>query len=342
MIEKLETEQSRRMFFVIVVLGLLAIFLIQHFLLPCIFGDQIHVNRHLLYSIFDKLFISVLVTVGLAAFIFWLNPKNDKNAQIKILQPTEIGEQFVKARLNTERWWFNGACGRYTRSVTLPFLAESCRQNNKIIEVVIQMLNPDNSDICNAYANYRNGLRSATNESKRTAKTVKLSLLATIISAYVWKTEQPHLRIKICLKDYFSLFRVDLSSDKAIITREDPMEPAILYENGTFFYSAYYQDLVQTLNQSKLHLHIMILRNIFLFHPAEISALVTLREAYLDMLPKAIHMGVLQLTSNLCSGVYKQRMHNANTKLFTDFGLDKPLAQKLSAVITQQWKQWNN
>jgi hypothetical protein len=86
----------------------------------------------------------------------------------------------------------------------------------------------------------------------------------------------------------------------------------------------------------------MILRNIFLFCPAEISALVTLREAYLDKLPKAVHMGALQLTSNLCSGVYKQRVYHAETKLFTDFGLDKPLAQKLSAVITKQWRHWNN
>lgn len=86
----------------------------------------------------------------------------------------------------------------------------------------------------------------------------------------------------------------------------------------------------------------MILRNIFLFWPAEISALVTLREAYLDKLPKAMQANAVMLAQKVCSYTYKQRMYHEETKLYTDFGLDKPLAQKLSAVITQQWKQWNN
>lgn len=252
MIEKLETKQSRKMFFVLIGLLLITIFLIQHLLIPYMKGIPIIIDSSILENILDKLFISVLVTVGLASFIFWLNPRNKKNAQMKILQPVEIGQNFVDARNKTQRWWFNGSSGRYTRSITLPSLADACRRDNKQIEVVIQMLNPNNNELCEAYANYRNALRTASkSNSKRTLKSVQQDLLATIVSAYMWKTEQPQLNIKVGLKDHFSLFRIDLSTNKAIITKEDPIEPAILYESGTFFYDAYYNDLVQTLNQAK-------------------------------------------------------------------------------------------
>jgi hypothetical protein len=88
------------------------------------------------------------------------------------------------------------------------------------------------------------------NDSLNDGKRVRLELLSTIVSAFIWKTEQPLLKIKIALKDQFSLFRIDLSETRAILTREDPKEPAILYEKGTFFYNAYYQDLIQAFEQS--------------------------------------------------------------------------------------------
>jgi hypothetical protein len=249
MIEKLQNKRAKGYFFLIILLSLVAIFCIRYFIIPYLNGDKILINVSTLNDILDKLFTSLLVTVGIATFIFWLTPENKMNAQIKILQPIEIGETIFKARTDTEKWWFTGGSGRYTRSQTLPYLASLARQKNKTIEIIIQIMNPRNILMCSKYADYRNSLRTADKNNKKTPKSVQLDLISTIVSAYMWKTEQPLLDITLGLKDSFSLFRTDLSSSSALITKEDPIEPALLYENGTFFYNAQLQDMRQSLNQ---------------------------------------------------------------------------------------------
>ncbi|MFL5740850.1 MAG: hypothetical protein ACJ75B_11575 [Flavisolibacter sp.] len=245
---QLPSKEQRKYFYTIIFLMLIAIFLIRHMLMPYLSGQKIELNNEVLYKILDDLFTSILVTIGLGIFLFWLTPKNKANAQIKILQPIEIGSTMTKARLETEKWWFNGGSGRYTRSQTLPYLANLARQRGKSIEVVIQIMNPNNQKTCRRYAEYRNSLKSGM-RNKKSEKSVQIDLLSTIVAAYMWRYEQPLLDITLGLKDSFSLFRTDISSTTALITKEDPIEPALLYENGTFFYDAYCQDLKQSLNQ---------------------------------------------------------------------------------------------
>lgn len=217
-------------------------------LIPFLTQERINFSNEVLYKILDGLFTSTLVTVGLGTFLFWLTPKNKLNAQMKILQPVEIGSTMTKARIDTEKWWFNGGSGQYTRAQTLPFLASLAREKNRSIDVAIQIMNPNNQKLCESYATYRNSLKSGT-KNRKTMRSVQIDLLATIVAAYMWKAEQPRLNIKLGLKDSFSLFRLDISSSTAIITKEDPAEPALLYENGTFFYDAYCEDLKQSLSQ---------------------------------------------------------------------------------------------
>ena len=220
--------------------------------MPYILGENIALDSNTAYQILEKLFTSVLVTIGLASFIFWLSPKNRHNAQIRILQPVEIGNTIVNARTDTEKWFFNGGSGRYSRAQTLPYLAELSRRSNKSIDISILIMDPRNEDLCRKYADYKNSLRTAKTKGKKTSKSVQIDLIATIVSCHMWKSEQPSLNITLGLKNTFSLFRTDLSSSGAIITKEDPLEPAIYYEKDTFFYFAQLEELKQTLNQVEI------------------------------------------------------------------------------------------
>ena len=261
MMDKLQSDRSKRLYIITIISLLCSLFLIQYFFLPYLFNKPIVINGDTLITITDKLFISILVTCSISFFIFWVSPSNKKNAQIKILQPMEISDSLIEARLNSEKWWYSGSTGRYSRNITLPYFAKACRSKNYSAEITIMILNPQNKFICNKYANYRKGLRTSNNNRIHTNKTmgdslsdvkmVRLELLSTIISAFIWKTEQPLLKIKIALKDHFSLFRIDLSTTKAVLTKEDPIEPAILFEQGSFFYNAYLQDLIQGFDQSR-------------------------------------------------------------------------------------------
>jgi hypothetical protein len=78
-----------------------------------------------------------------------------------------------------------------------------------------------------------------------------LDLLATIIAAYTWRAEEPLLDVEVGLHKTFSLLRIDLSSHSAVITKEDPLEPALKCDVGSFFYDSFLEDLRLTLQQAR-------------------------------------------------------------------------------------------
>jgi len=60
------------------------------------------------------------------------------------------------------------------------------------------------------------------------------------------------LNIKIGLKNHFSLFRLDISSTKVLVTKEDPKDLALLFNKDSFTYDSYRSDFQQLLDQSKI------------------------------------------------------------------------------------------
>jgi hypothetical protein len=255
MIDKLQNKANRDYFYLIIIFLLIIIFSTRHFILPYLYEEKIDISHNLFYEILDKLFSSVLVTIGLATFIFWLTPKNKLNAQMKIIQPIEIKDIFKKSMLETDFWIFNGGSGRYTRNQTIPNLALLSQEKNKSIDISIVIINPKNEDVISQYADYKNSLRTSKKREKKTIKSVQLDLITTILSCHIWKTEQPLLNINLYLKNHFSIFRIDISTKKVIITKEDPNEPAILFEKETFFYTSQIEEQKQVLKQfSKVNL----------------------------------------------------------------------------------------
>lgn len=247
MIDKLQNKTNRKQFYLLIFFLLLVIFSTRYFIIPYCYTETIEISHTLLYEILDKLFSSVLVTIGLATFIFWLTPKNKLNAQMKIIQPIEIKEIFKKAMSDTDFWIFNGGSGRFTRSQTIPNLVKLSKEKNKSIDISIVIINPMNEEIINQYVDYKNSLRTSKKREKKTIKSVQIDLISTIISCHIWKTEQPLLDIKLYLKNHFSIFRIDISTKKVIITKEDPNEPAILFEKETFFYTSQIEEQKQVL-----------------------------------------------------------------------------------------------
>lgn len=249
MIEKLQNKTNRKQFYLIIFFLLIIVFSTRHFIIPYFYNEEIDISHKLFYEILDKLFSSVLVTIGLATFIFWLTPKNKLNAQMKIIQPIEIKEIFKKSMIETDFWIFNGGSGRYTRNQTMPNLASLSKEKNKSIDISIVIINPKNEDLISQYVDYKNSLRTSKKREKKTVKSVQLDLITTIISCNIWKTEQPLLNINLYLKNQFSIFRIDISTKKVIITKEDPNEPAILFEKETFFYTSQIEEQKQVLKQ---------------------------------------------------------------------------------------------
>ncbi|WP_143467564.1 hypothetical protein [Leptolyngbya ohadii] len=220
------------------------------FAVPAIFKVSQPKFVEILNVILDNLIASGIATVAIAGLIFWLNPPVMRNAEISVLEPRQVSRLLQEGRQSTNTYWFNGGTGRFTRAVTIPGLAASARANNQTTELTIQLIDPCNSELCETYANYRNRLRSAGGKSSWTTKLVQLEVYATIVSAYAYQSSQPLLQVKVGLKQNYSLFRIDLSSTQAIITKEDPQEPALICKAGSLFYHSFLEDMRLSLDQA--------------------------------------------------------------------------------------------
>ncbi len=202
-------------------------------------------------SILDGFSISLLVTVIIGSFIFWLTPEIVKKSVMDVIDPKEIGPLLKKAIPVSRTWIYKGACGRYTRATTLPMMAQAARQAGIGRDIRIILLDPDNSLLCEEYATYRRSLKSARNGDAWTASKVKEEIVATVISALRYKHEEPLLRIDLHLANHFSAFRFDISDSYVVVTKEDSEAAGLKADQATYFYDSYVDDARLTERQSK-------------------------------------------------------------------------------------------
>jgi hypothetical protein len=201
-------------------------------------------------ALLDGLVISLIVTVLIGSFVFWLTPEILKKSVMDVIEPKEIGPLLKKAATDTRTWTYKGACGRYTRSITLPSLASAAKHEGLGRDIRITILNPANDQLCAEYATYRRSLKSAKSVHPWTESKVKEEVIATIISALRFRHEEPLLRIELYLIDHFSAFRFDISDQYVIVTKEDKEASGLRADSGTYFYDSYKDDVRLSERQS--------------------------------------------------------------------------------------------
>lgn len=250
--EILDKKYSRKAFLLTVVLIAIALILVRYFVLPSI---DVNIKTGWLVfftNITDGLLVSLLVTVFIGLFIFWITPDVIREEKIEIKEPRELPELFDRSFPSTDLWWYKGGCGRYFRTKTLPQMASWARKNSLSREIIAVILDPTDSELCDSHANYRRSTASSGSEkSKWDADKVRTELCATVVTALAYQQAEPMLRISLYLCSHYSAFRIDLSKDNAIITKEDRNAPAIVCSPNTHFYKSYKDEIVLSSRQSK-------------------------------------------------------------------------------------------
>lgn len=199
----------------------------------------------------DTFMISLVITVFIGTFIFWLTPEIVKKSEMEIVNPKEINPLFKKAVTDTKTWIIKGACGRYTRAATLPTLASAAKHEGIGRDIRMIMLDPSNIEVCDEYATYRRSLKSSSSRSPWTLTKVQEEVIATIISALQYKYTEPLLTINIHLANVFSAFRLDISDHYVIVTKEDKEAAGLRADAGTYFYNSYKDETRLIERQSK-------------------------------------------------------------------------------------------
>jgi hypothetical protein len=242
---------GRRVFFTLIGLLCITLLLLRFLLVPALYGDQLPSFQGVLDDVLSDLFVGVFAAAALATLLLWLLPRGEKEAVMEIVPAHERGSALDEARVDTDMWWFSGAMGRYTRAVTIPELARLARRTNTTKSVVVQQLDPRDEPACKRYAEYRAGVRTGRDDPNWSANRVRQELYATVLCAYGWKASEPLLEVTVALKHTVSVFRFDLGRRALIITKEDPLEPALRCPENSFFYDAFKEELRLSLSQAQ-------------------------------------------------------------------------------------------
>lgn len=248
--EILSKQHYRRTFFGVVALVLLLALVTRFFVLPFFAPTQTLTSAALLGSLLDNLVVSLFLAVFLGAFVFWLTPSIVKRSAIEIIAPKQINPLLKAAATVTRSWVYKGACGRHTRASTLPRLAEAARIEGLGRDITVCVLNPNNDALCAAYATYRRSLKSGSSGTPWTRQVVQEEILATAITALKYQFSEPLLRIRFFFVDHFSAFRLDISDQFVVVTKEDKEASALRADAGTYFYDSYKDDVRLTERQS--------------------------------------------------------------------------------------------
>jgi hypothetical protein len=249
--ELLKTPFWKNLIVWIFILLLCVIGITRFFLLPYFFSVQISQPIVIFSSILDNLFSSIFASAVAIFLISYLTPLKLTKANMDIVPAGLIGKEFQDALMDSDFWWYMGGCGRFQRSDTIPLLIEQSRRSNKSKDIYIMILDVDNDTLCQQYANYRNSLNSARKGKGWDKERVKTEIYTTIVASYALVADNTLVNVTVALQNSFSLFRVDLSQSRAIVTKEEKTEPALKCDSGTVFYDSYRENLKLHLQQCK-------------------------------------------------------------------------------------------
>lgn len=242
---------TRRIFWTVVGSACLLLIVTRFLIVPLVFGSErvdaaVAVDQSL-----GDIFATVIAATVLSGVVLWLTRPSKKSTDLVVVHPRDIRPTLEQNLKRTRSWWYSGSVGRWNRARVLPELAAASRRTNVAHNVTLSILDPRDEAACAAYATYRRGVRTGQDADWSSAR-VRCDLLATIVAAAVMSDEHPLLDIRIILKRSSSILRVDASDEQLILTREDPNEPALVCDQGSYFYDAFRQNLVFEQSQGKV------------------------------------------------------------------------------------------
>lgn len=174
------------------------------------------------------------------------------SSMARALHGGEVKDELNNGRRNTDRWFFKGGTGTFTRAVTLPQCAESAQVGRRTIEVRLEIIDPTDFKACERYEGFRRSVSTKPDGTGETwyAGRARLESYATIVAACWYRQKSGLLDIQVGLTRVVSTFRFDMSSEHLIITQDDPRFPALLVPRDKSLYDAYGVELRTSFEQA--------------------------------------------------------------------------------------------
>lgn len=280
---------EQRLLMSLAVLAIVLLILIRWLVLPLVFDRDFPPVADVLDTSIAEILRVLVAFVVVATVVRWLIPPPESLSPIVVLHPSDLRRQLDVNLERCTEFVYLGHTGRWTRSVTLPKLAKQAVSENSTKHIKILVLDPRNEFLCRCYSDYRQGLRSGHEGGFHwSAELVRNELLATIVSALCWRCQEPLLKIDIYLLQFASVFRIDLTTNGAIITLEDPEHPALFCKAGSSYYNAFREDVELATSQGFLLQHSNERITIESCSPADVGTLLAACGLNMSLDPKTL------------------------------------------------------
>lgn len=244
-------KYARRVFWSLVIGCCLLLVGIRFFVLPWLFASgSVDVEAALDQVVVDLLATVIAATV-LGGAVVWLTRPSKKSTELRVVHPRDLRSLFEENLKGATSWMYSGSVGRWNRARVMPEMAAASRATNLSRSIIVNILDPRDADACAAYARYRSAVRTGRGEDWSVTR-VRCDLLATIVKAAVLCDQNPLLDIRIALKRSSAILRVDVSDEQLVMTREDPSEPGLVCDRGSYFYDALCENI--KFERSQAHL----------------------------------------------------------------------------------------
>lgn len=177
---------------------------------------------------------------------------------IRLLNGAEIPLALAEARNETNFWEFKGGTGTYTRAVTLGAMAKKARDSRNQHVIRLEVLDPDDLELCTQYANFFRGLNDLSgasavkpSEMDWTGEGTRLEILATVLAACWYHKKNSLLDIHVRLSASMTILRWERTSDRLIVTHRGPRYPALMVRKGNRYFDILSSELFVSRQQAR-------------------------------------------------------------------------------------------
>lgn len=238
-----------KIFLISSILGLTVLLVINFYILPTVFDTVKPTSLKTLTDVFNNLTTLLISSVFGILFLYLITPKIMSKSEIVILEPRDLKNNLETMIKNTNSYSYLGHTARWTRAVTLPKLYEDALNNMITKEINITIIDPNNIKLLNYFKSFGHGDRDKGNEIVN-LKDLKKELFTTILIGFFYN-KKSFIKVHLYLSSRISLFRFDLSDKVVILTKSNPLDPALKVYNDTFFYDSYKEEIRISQEQSQ-------------------------------------------------------------------------------------------
>jgi len=168
----------------------------------------------------------------------------DQVAAVRQVDAYDAERLRFEACRTTKSWEFRGAIGEVLRTATLPAYVEAKAAAR--LDLRIEILDPDDRALCEAYAKHRTLLGGQWN-----AQRVREELLATVFAACWYRQQHRSLDIRVGLASVLHTIRWEAADDVLIVGEEGKTGYALVIESDKPYYDAFTSDMATSFRRAR-------------------------------------------------------------------------------------------